>query len=105
MEYRVLHTTVDDEDVARKLASEAVTQRLAACVQIVTIQSVYQWQGELETSSEFRCEMKTRTDCVDALRQLVRRHHTYELPEIVELELCHLSPEYQAWLDEQLASA
>ena len=105
MEYHVLHTTVDDEDVARKLATEAVTRRLAACVQIVPIQSVYQWQGELETSHEFRCEMKTRTDCVDALRQLIRQHHTYDLPEIVELELGYLSPEYQAWLDEQLAPA
>lgn len=102
MHYVVLHTTIDTEDLARKLASEAVKHRMAACVQIVPIESVYRWQGKLESSREFRCEMKTRADHANALRKLILEHHTYDLPEILELHLHNLSPEYRAWIDEQL---
>ena len=102
MEYVLLHTTTDSPELARDLAAAAVSQRLAACVQIVPIESVYIWEDELQQSKEFRCEMKSRSDCLDALKQLVLSQHTYDLPELVVVELAELSADYRAWLDSLL---
>ena len=105
MTYLVVHTTTDSEELARNLANAAVQQSLAACVQIVPIESIYRWEGKLESAREFRCEMKTRADCVSQLKELIREIHTYDVPEIIEIALHDLSPEYKSWLDSQLQPA
>ena len=48
MTYLVLQTTTDAEELAKRLAQEAISRRLAACVQIVPVESVYRWQGKVE---------------------------------------------------------
>lgn len=105
MNYIVLQTTTDSEELAKELAQEAISRRLAACVQIVPVESVYRWQGKLETASEFRCEMKTRADYVGGLRAMIRELHTYETPEVVEILVHELSDEYKSWLDDQLGES
>ena len=102
MPYVLLLTTIDSEAAARQLANRAVSQSLAACVQIVPVESVYQWQGKLESAREYRCEMKTRADRVEQLRELIQEQHTYEVPEVIEMDLRNLSSAYRAWVDEQL---
>jgi periplasmic divalent cation tolerance protein len=102
MNFVVLHTTTDTEELARRIADAAVTQRLAACVQIVPIQSVYRWEGQVESASEFRCELKTSTDHSTALRTLIGELHTYDVPEIVEFLIHDASDDYRSWLTEQL---
>lgn len=105
MKYFMLHTTIDDAERATQLSQHAVESRLAACVHILPVQSVYQWKGNLETANEFRCELKTREDCLPDLRRLLEDLHSYDVPEMLEIELQGLSPSYQAWIDEQLAPA
>ena len=53
MKYAVVCTSVDTEDLARSMSKQAVSLGLAACVQIVPIESVYRWKGTVETARSF----------------------------------------------------
>ncbi|PPD44812.1 MAG: divalent-cation tolerance protein CutA [Methylocystis sp.] len=98
MSVSILVTTTDSQEAARALARAALGARLAACVQIFPIASHYVWKGEMVESSEFRLEMKHRTQDYEALAALVRRLHSYETPEILRIDAAAADPGYEAWL-------
>ena len=64
------------------LAELLVSKQLAACVNIINgIQSVYAWQGKLETSDEALLLIKTTTTVYEALQNLLRYKKFYIFPE------------------------
>lgn len=103
MSYVVVTTTTDKQEEAEHIAQVAVERMLVACVQIVgPVESVYRWQGSVERSEEFRCEMKTRAEKFDELKALILQSHLYELPEVIAVPITNVSPAYARWIDEQL---
>ncbi|WP_330083414.1 divalent-cation tolerance protein CutA [Methylocystis iwaonis] len=96
----ILVTTIDSHEKARALAHAALAEKLAACVQITPISSLYTWKGACCEESEFRIEMKHRTEDYAALAALVRRLHSYETPEILRVDAADTEPAYAAWLRE-----
>ncbi|MEN6404996.1 MAG: divalent-cation tolerance protein CutA [Thermoguttaceae bacterium] len=104
-EYIELITTVERRDDARRIAQALVEKRLAACVQLVgPIESVYRWQGKIETTQEWQCRAKTRRDRYDAVERAIREIHPYEVPEILAFPVVAGSADYLAWLDDAVAS-
>ena len=102
-DYLIVHTTVDDRSKAEFLARTILEARLGACIQIVPIQSLYRWEGALESSDEYRLEIKTRADRYDALETLLLRHHPYDTPEILAIPVVAGSEEYLRWVDGECA--
>ena len=95
----IVTTTTDSVQAARSLASRAVEARLGACAQIVgPITSVYRWEGEIHTDPEWRVEVKTAADRVEALVGLLKEHHGYDVPEIIATPIEGGSAEYLTWL-------
>jgi periplasmic divalent cation tolerance protein len=98
---RIVLTTAGSQDEARKLAHALVERRLAACVNIVPqIESVYRWQGNVETATEWLLVIKTQAGCFERVRDAVKELHSYDLPECVMLEVAAGSSEYLQWLAE-----
>jgi periplasmic divalent cation tolerance protein len=95
--------TVPDETTARRIASALVTERLAACVNIVPgITSVYRWKGTTETAAELLLIIKTTATNYAQLQDRVRALHPYELPEVLAVSIDHGLPEYLAWIKTSL---
>jgi periplasmic divalent cation tolerance protein len=93
-------TSLPDVEAARRIARDLVEARLAACVQIgAPVESLYHWQGRVETASEIPLAVKTRKDAFDAVSAAIRERHPYELPEIVAVDLTDVLPAYLAWID------
>ena len=85
------------------LATLAVSERLAACVNIVPgLTSVYRWEGAVQRDAEVLLLAKTRADRYPALERALVAAHPYELPEVVAVSLSHGLPGYLAWLDSAL---
>jgi len=99
----ILVTTVDNRDRAHEMARAALAGKLAACVQIVAIESLYVWEGKVHEEVEFRLEMKHRVEDYAALSALVRRLHTYSTPEIMRLDVVEADPDYADWLTKSTA--
>lgn len=104
-EYCIALTTMPDEAGAASLARAVVEARLAACVQIVAIRSVYAWEGSVEDASEWLLLMKTRADRYAAIEEFVAARHPYDVPEILQVPVSGGLAGYLGWVDEQTAAA
>jgi periplasmic divalent cation tolerance protein len=92
-------TTTPSRDVARRIARMLVDRRLAACVQIVgPIESIYRWQGRVETAREWLCLIKTTRARFREVAATVQTLHPYDTPEIVALPIAAGSQRYLEWL-------
>ena len=80
-----------------------VTRRLAACVQVGgPVTSTYFWQGNLESSQEWLCVIKTAESRFAEVEAAIRELHSYELPEIVAVPIVAASQAYLDWLAGQV---
>jgi periplasmic divalent cation tolerance protein len=96
---RIVLCTAGSEDEARKIAHHLVEHRLAACVNIIPqIESVYRWQGKIESSREWLLLIKTSGQHFPAVRDAIRELHSYELPECIAINIEDGSAEYLKWL-------
>jgi len=78
-----LTTTCPDLDTARDLADEALTKRLAACVNILPdVISLFHWEGEIDEQPEVQVIFKTTETLREALVALIEADHPYDLPVI-----------------------
>jgi len=84
---------------ASQLSHAIVKDEAAACVNIVpAIESVYRWQGEIETAQEVLLLIKTTRKQFAALRDLITRLHSYDTPEVIALAVEDGAVKYLAWL-------
>lgn len=99
MENLLVLTNCPDETVANTIARAVIEEKLAACVNILPrVQSVYRWQGSVESASEVPLLIKTAASAYPALERRIAELHPYELPEIIALPIAHGLPAYLNWL-------
>ncbi len=98
-------TTVGNRAEADAIADALVKERLAACVQLDSIESCYRWQGKVERAEEVRLQIKTSAAIAGMVEQRIRALHSYELPEIVVLPLSGGSADYLAWIEAQVRAS
>jgi periplasmic divalent cation tolerance protein len=89
---------------ARSIARALVGQRLAACVSEIglPVASTYHWKGKVESAKEFLLLIKTTKKRFEAVRDLVRKLHSYEVPEIIALPIAAGSRSYLDWIAESV---
>ena len=97
----VLTTTATRED-AGKIARALVERRLAACVNVLAIESVYRWKDAVDSAEEWLLVIKTTASALDQVYAAIKEHHLYELPEYVVLPIESGSEEYLAWIGESV---
>ena len=93
-----MSTTCPDVTVAQAVARELVECRLAACVQMVPIRSVYRWEGSVEEAGEYLLVAKTKKHLVEEFTAMIKRYHPYEVPEVAVMPIIGGSEEYLEWV-------
>src|ERR1700740_1360426 len=100
---RIVLTTAGSEDEAGKIARQLVERELAACVNIVPrVESIYRWQGKVESAAEWLLVIKTTAERFPAVRDAIRALHSYDLPECIALAVDDGSLHYLKWLEESV---
>jgi len=96
----VILITTSSEGEARKIADLLLNERKAACVNIVPkVESLFWWQSKIESAHESLLVVKTNIDKLKEITDLVKKVHTYEVPEIIALPIIGGSEDYIKWLD------
>lgn len=102
-EYQLVLCTCPDVATAKKLAEQAVKEKLAACVNIFSnVQSIYRWQGAVENTTECLLLIKTSSQHYTTLEKMLQNAHPYETPEIIAMAIERGSANYLAWMAESL---
>ena len=92
-------TNCPDEESANAIALALVEERLAACVNILPrVQSVYRWQGAVESATEIPLLIKSTATNYPALEAAIRDRHPYQVPEIIALPVERGLPAYLDWI-------
>lgn len=100
---RLVLTTCGSLEEARSIAQTLVERQLAACVNIAPqIESVYRWQGEVESATEWLLVIKTTAEAFDRLRETLRELHSYELPECIAIAVEDGSAAYLEWIGQSV---
>ncbi|MBM3793958.1 MAG: divalent-cation tolerance protein CutA [Acidobacteria bacterium] len=95
-------TSCDSVGAARRIARHLVERRVAACVNIVPgVESVYRWQGAVESAGEWLLMIKARRDQFDELAFALREVHHYEVPELIVVDIAAGLPAYLDWIDRE----
>ena len=100
--YGVVLVTVATSEQGKKIAHALVSEKLAACVNIFAIDSVYMWQGEVNQDLEHQLIIKTDLNKFSELAEKIKTLHDYEVPEIIALPIVAGSKPYLNWLGENL---
>jgi periplasmic divalent cation tolerance protein len=96
---RIVLSTAGSHDEARKIAQHLVEHQLAACVNIIPhIESIYRWQGKMESSTEWLLLIKTTQEKFPAVRDAIRHLHSYDVPECIALVIEDGSAPYLDWI-------
>lgn len=99
MEPLLVITNCPDEESANAIALALVEAKLAACVNILPrVQSVYRWQGVVESAAEVPLLIKATAANYPEIEAAIRQRHPYELPEIIALPITQGLPAYLNWL-------
>jgi periplasmic divalent cation tolerance protein len=101
--YCIVMTTCASTVDAERLAGVLLERGLAACVQVLDIQSHYMWKGERQRDAEKLLLIKARAGLYAQIESALLAIHPYETPEIVLTPLEAGSPAYFAWIDDVTA--
>lgn len=95
----IVLTTCNSSEIASLIAETLVTQKFAACVNILNgVESVYQWQGKVERDKEILLLIKTRKSLFSHVEHAIQELHDYELPEIIAVSIEAGEKHYLNWI-------
>jgi periplasmic divalent cation tolerance protein len=101
-EYGVVLVTTGSEAEGEAIAKALLTDKLAACVNIVPVNSFYIWQGKINSDREWQLIIKTDLTLFPQLSALIKALHSYEVPEIIALPLVSGEQSYLQWIAQSI---
>ena len=102
-DFQIILCTCADPEQAERIARRLVELQLAACVNIFPgVQSIYRWQGAVESASEVLMLIKTSAARSQEVQSAIASLHSYEVPEFLVLPVLGGSKAYLAWLGASL---
>ncbi len=97
--YQIILCTFPQFSFAKQCAHALVKKQLAACVNILPrMTSVYAWQGKIETAQEHLLIIKAQANQYAAIETWLKKHHPYDVPEIIALPIEQGLPDYLNWI-------
>ena len=104
MKIKIIQTTTDSIKIAKSISKVLVNNNASPCVQIISnVKSVYQWKDKVEHSSEILLLIKTIPENVQKCKNIILKHHNYDVPELIVMDGYILEDDYKAWFIEHRA--
>jgi periplasmic divalent cation tolerance protein len=99
-------STFPDSEIARRISNQLVTERFAACANILpAVESIYRWKNKIESGNEILVFFKITEERQTAFQDKLRSLHPYDVPEIVFVPVAGGLPEYLRWVSDNCGQA
>ena len=96
-------TTECNKKEARKIAKLLIKKKLAACVSLKDICSVYEWDGKIEEINEVEIIIKSKPDLKNALMVFLKKMTSYDLPQIIYKKF-NSEKKYMNWVNKSISN-
>ncbi len=100
--FSIVYITAGDMEEAKKIGRKLVEERLAACVNIFPITSIFRWKDNIDESHEFGIIVKTKSEKVKDIEKRVKEIHSYEVPCVVSFNIDEGSQDYLKWIEDSV---
>ena len=94
----IIVSTFPSKQSVTGIANKLVKKKLAACVNMTKISSVYTWKGKVENQNEYLAFFKTTKKNQSTLKKELKKLHPYDVPEIAEINVESINQPYMKWL-------
>lgn len=98
----IVLTTASSKEEAEKIAKLLLDERLCACVQLMPIESYFHWQGKVEHGAEVHLAIKSKRENYEKIEAMIKKNHSYKVPEILMLRIEDGYGGYLRWIDEEV---
>ena len=101
--YQVTLCTCPTMTIAQNIAQQLVTEKLAACINILpNVMSVYRWQDQVVSETEVQLLIKSKVEYFDLVNDRIKQLHPYDTPEVIALNIQQGDHQYLNWINESL---
>jgi periplasmic divalent cation tolerance protein len=100
---KIVLTTAGTKEEAQDIAWALLERKLAACVNMVAVESVYKWKDEVESNTEYMLVIKTTEAAYDQVLATIQEINTYDVPECVQIPIEGGSEKYLQWIADCVA--
>ncbi len=100
--FSIIYITAGDMAEAKNIGRKLIEERLAACVNIFPITSIFRWKNNIDESNEFGIIVKTKTDKIKEIEKRVKEIHSYEVPCVISFRIDEGSADYLKWISESV---
>lgn len=105
MNHFLVYVTTSTEAEAKNIGHTVVSERLAACANVIpAMWSIYWWEEKIQTANEALLLLKTTDACRDKLTARIKELHSYDCPCIVAVPIVDGNPAFLQWIGEATKS-
>lgn len=95
-------TTTDKKSQAKKISNVLLKEKLVACASIIPMESSYWWKGKIVNAKEFQLILKTKAANYQKIEKVIKKLHTYDLPEIISINIQKAGKDYLNWIEKEI---
>jgi periplasmic divalent cation tolerance protein len=99
----IVETTCSKLSLAKKLAKILLKEKLASCIHLQKIESLYFWEEKIENNREILLSIKTKDVKFAKIEKIITKYHEYKLPQIIATPIIKGSKNYLSWIDTNLS--
>ncbi|PIV42581.1 MAG: divalent-cation tolerance protein CutA [Candidatus Nealsonbacteria bacterium CG02_land_8_20_14_3_00_40_11] len=94
-----IYSTFPNMKEAKEIGERLIKNKLAACINIFPIDSIYNWRKKIIRDKEFAAIIKTKKQNFKKIEKFILENHSYDTPCIVEIPLGRVNKKYLDWLN------
>ena len=102
-EILLLITTESNSEIAKNIAKLLIQKKLAACVSLKEIYSIYEWEGEIEETKEVEITIKSKPEFKNNLIVFLQKTTSYDVPQIIYKKF-NSEKKYLNWLNKSFSN-
>jgi len=95
----IVLVTAKNSREASRIAAKLVEGKLIACANVIKgVHSIFRWQGKIDKANETLLILKSKKSCLPKIVKMIKKYHSYDVPEIIALPITGGSRNYLNWI-------